>query len=96
MRTKSLDCTTTRNRTVDPTLLTDGTALRLTARRHARRCPDVYLRPIANKLVDERTYITPSDNACVAISSSPIEFVPKCVNLSPAAITYISPSSFER
>lgn len=32
-------------------------------------------RPIANKLFDERTYITPSDRAGVAISISPIEFV---------------------
>jgi hypothetical protein len=34
-----------------------------------------YFRPIANRLADERTYITPSDKAGVAISSSPIEFV---------------------
>lgn len=33
------------------------------------------LRPTANRLADERTYITPSDNAGVAISISPIEFV---------------------
>jgi hypothetical protein len=32
-------------------------------------------RPIANRLDDERTYITPSDKAGVAINSSPIEFV---------------------
>jgi hypothetical protein len=33
------------------------------------------LRPTANRLADERTYITPSDKAGVAISISPIEFV---------------------
>jgi len=32
-------------------------------------------RPIANRLAEVRTYITPSDKAGVAISSSPIEFV---------------------
>ena len=31
--------------------------------------------PTANKLSAERTYITPSDNAGVAINSSPIVFV---------------------
>ena|SRR6185295_735424 len=33
------------------------------------------LRPTANRLADERTYITPSDKAGVAINISPIEFV---------------------
>ena len=33
------------------------------------------LRPTANRLADERTYITPSDKAGVAISISPIELV---------------------
>ena len=37
-----------------------------------------YLRRIANKLADERTYMTPSDNAGVAISNSPMEFVARC------------------
>ena len=41
------------------------------------------LRPIANRLSDERTYITPSDNAGVAISISPIEFVADGVNFPP-------------
>src|SRR6185295_17724829 len=53
-------------------------------------------RPIANKLADERTYITPSDNAGVAINNSPIEFVARCLNFSPAPMINISPSSFER
>lgn len=34
-----------------------------------------WLRPTANRLFDERTYITPSDSAGVAISNSPIKFV---------------------
>ena len=48
----------------------------------APNCPDdcevpyLFL-PIANKLADDRTYITPSDNAGVAINNSPIEFVPR-------------------
>ena len=36
---------------------------------------DQCLRPTANRLADERTYITPSDKAGVAISISPIELV---------------------
>src|SRR6185295_123511 len=53
-------------------------------------------RPIANKLADERTYNTPSDSAGVAINNSPIEFVARWLNFSPAAMINISPSSFER
>ena len=34
-----------------------------------------FFRPTANRLCDERTYITPSDKAGVAISNSPIELV---------------------
>ena len=37
--------------------------------------PCRYLRPMANKLEDPRTYITPSDRAGVAIKSSPMELV---------------------
>lgn len=36
---------------------------------------DHRFRPTANRLFDERTYITPSDSAGVAMSISPIEFV---------------------
>ena len=36
---------------------------------------DLGFRPIANRLVAPRTYITPSDNAGVAINNSPIELV---------------------
>lgn len=57
---------------------------------------DAYLRPIATRLDTDRTYITPSDSAGVAISSSPIELVAMCENVSPAPITSISPSSFDR
>ena len=59
-------------------------------------CSSYGLRAIANTLADDRTYITPSDSAGVAINSSPIEFVAMCANLGPAAMTSISPSSFER
>src|SRR5262245_9218419 len=55
-----------------------------------------HFRPTANKLDAERTYITPSDSAGVAISNSPIELVAMWLNFSPAEITSISPSSFER
>src|SRR5262245_3909238 len=54
------------------------------------------LRPTANRLCEERTYITPSDKAGVAISNSPIELAPRYSNFRPAAMTSISPSSFER
>ena len=36
---------------------------------------DYFLRPIAKRLAADRTYITPSDKAGVAINNSPIEFV---------------------
>ena len=36
---------------------------------------------MAKSVFDERTYITPSDSAGVAISSSPIEFVATCLNV---------------
>jgi len=52
--------------------------------------------PIANTLAAVRTYMTPPDKAGVAISSSPIELVATCANFCPAAMTSISPSSFER
>src|SRR5205814_9938451 len=52
--------------------------------------------PIAVSVRSDRTYITPPDSAGVAISSSPIEFVAICLNSGPAAMTSISPSSFER
>src|SRR5678815_6184212 len=53
-----------------------------------------FLRPMANRLWDERTYITPSDSAGVAISNSPIEFVAMWLNFSPAEMTSISPVSY--
>ena len=40
-----------------------------------------YLPLIAETLVDERTNIAPSDSAGVAISSSPIELVARCLNV---------------
>ena len=52
--------------------------------------------PIAKRLAFERTYITPSDKAGVAISSSPIELVAMWLNFSPAETTSISPSSFDK
>jgi hypothetical protein len=52
--------------------------------------------PIANRLLDDRTYMAPSDSAGVAIRSSPMAFVATCRNSRPAAITRISPSSFDR
>jgi hypothetical protein len=55
-----------------------------------------YLRPIAKRLRAVRTYITPSDSAGVAISSSPIAFVAISLNPGPAVTTRMSPSSFER
>ena len=36
---------------------------------------DYFLCPIAKRLAADRTYITPSDKAGVAINNSPIEFV---------------------
>ena len=36
------------------------------------------VRPIANRLAAPRTYMTPSESAGVAISSSPIELVAMC------------------
>jgi hypothetical protein len=51
---------------------------------------------MADRLAAVRTYITPSESAGVAISSSPIEFVAICLNGDPAATTNISPSSLER
>jgi hypothetical protein len=55
-----------------------------------------FFRPIANRLAADRTYITPSESAGVAMRSSPIEFAPRCLNTGPAATTIISPSSLER
>jgi hypothetical protein len=55
-----------------------------------------FFRPTANTLCAERTYITPSESAGVAINNSPIEFVPRNSNLRPAAITSMSPSSFDK
>jgi len=45
------------------------------AAENAKKPGNYFLRPIAKRLSAERTYITPSDNAGVAISNSPIEFV---------------------
>jgi hypothetical protein len=42
------------------------------------------LSPIANKLRDDRTYITPPDSAGVAISNSPMEFVAMRLKVGPA------------
>lgn len=50
----------------------------------------------ANRLVADRTNITPFDSAGVAISGSPIELVATCLNVRPASMTSISPSSFDR
>lgn len=50
---------------------------------------------MAKRLAADRTYITPSDKAGVAIKSSPIELVAMCSNSRPAATTIISPSSLE-
>ena len=62
-----------------------------------RSAAPVYGRPpTANRPPEDRTYITPSDSAGVAISSSPIEFVAMWRNSGPAATTMISPSSPER
>ena len=52
--------------------------------------------PTANRLCADRTYITPSDKAGVAINNSPIELVAMCAYFRPAVMTSISPSSFER
>ena len=52
--------------------------------------------PTANRLCADRTYITPSDKAGVAINNSPIELVAMCAYFRPAVMTRISPSSFER
>ena len=57
---------------------------------------DVHFLPIANRVCEPRTYITPCDSAGVAISDSPIEFVATWVNVSPASMTSISPSSFDK
>jgi hypothetical protein len=59
--------------------------------------PARYLfRPTANTLCADRTYITLSESAGVAINNSPIEFVPRFSNFRPAAITSMSPSSFDK
>lgn len=55
-----------------------------------------YRLPMANRLEDPRTYITPSERAGVAITVSPTELVDKCTNVGPAWTTSISPSSFDR
>src|SRR5688572_21452077 len=52
--------------------------------------------PTANRLCADRTYITPSDKAGVAINNSPIELVAMWAYFRPAVMTSISPSSFER
>src|SRR5262245_29730838 len=52
--------------------------------------------PTANRFCADRTYITPSDKAGVAINNSPIELVAMCAYFRPALMTRISPSSFER
>jgi hypothetical protein len=57
---------------------------------------DYFFALIAETLVDERTNIVPFDRAGVAISSSPIELVARCLKVRPAWITRISPSSFDR
>ena len=54
------------------------------------------LRPIANRLCTERTYMTPCDSAGVAINNSPMEFVAICLKVGPAWTTEISPSSLDR
>ena len=63
---------------------------------HRHDFVDYFRAEIAVTLCDERTNIVPFDSAGVAISSSPIEFVARCVNVRPAAMTRISPSSFDR
>jgi len=52
-----------------------GTRERAKFRISAIRNLHFFLLPTANRLSAERTYITPSDNAGVAIKSSPIVFV---------------------
>jgi hypothetical protein len=52
--------------------------------------------PMANTADADRTYMTPSESAGVAMRSSPIRFVAISRNSRPAATTSISPSSFER
>src|SRR5690349_6564426 len=47
------------------------------------------LRPTANRLDAERTYMTPCEMAGVAISNSPIEFVATWRNSGPARTTNI-------
>ena len=58
-------------------------------------CLGYVLRPIANRLCTERTYMTPCDSAGVAINNSPMEFVAICLKVGPAWTTEISPSSLD-
>src|SRR3569832_2069349 len=68
----------------------------ITERFHSARRHVYLLRPMAKRLWEERTYITPSERAGVAMSNSPIEFVAMWLNFSPADTTRISPSSIDR
>ena len=83
-------------RTLDPYANAGGFELMTRPEMGVSRADPYGFRPIANRLPDERTNITPEDSAGVAISSSPIGFVAMCRNVGPAAMTSISPSSLER
>src|SRR5262245_29295013 len=69
----------------------------LTSPRRARSASDdgVGASPIARRLDDVRTYMTPCESAGVAMIGSPIVFVATCLNSDPAASTIMSPSSLE-